>query len=148
MPIKKIFYFLISVLFIYTILAILFLWLREETLGKGYERVCFEPGCIIQKGYWPIIYGDVRSYAFNEQYIYGKVSEPTDWMKEHIDDRGDEQGFFIVDKNSGSKTVGLSTKEFEMKCTELKINNCSLVHYSTLILIYDYKYWHMLYQDE
>jgi len=126
---------------IYSVGMFLYLAFAGMNLGKGYSWTCFEPGCAILKNDSHFgVYGDVTELNFDSKYIIGKVGKPNQWLTEH-DDGGVAEGYFVLNKNLGTKKFGLSEKEFNQECHTLQISDCALFKFSVLSAIYNPLHW-------
>jgi len=136
LTIKKIIIIFLS----YIISMFLYFAVFGVKLGNGYQWTCFEPGCVIIKGSYFSVYGNITEFNFDKKYIVGKVGKPNKWLIKH-DEGGDPIGYFILNKQHGSKQLGLTKKEFEEDCSEFEISCCNLRKHGVLSFIYDPSYW-------
>lgn len=140
MSIKKVLIYLSIFLLLYTVVIFIYVSGNGLSLGKGYRWSCFEPGCVILRDSKILIYGNVTEFNFNEKYIIGKVGKPNPWLVKH-EGGGAPIGYFIVNKKTNAKAIGLDEEKFEQLCIKLNIDSCTLKKYTLFSFIYDPFYW-------
>ncbi|MEA2027687.1 MAG: hypothetical protein U9N49_01750 [Campylobacterota bacterium] len=133
----------------YSFLMFFYLASLDTPLGQNFKWTCFEPGCIIINDEIPNIgvYGDIEELSVTNQYIFGKVAKPNQWMQENENNYSIE-GYFILDKFNYQKDLAMTKEKFQKKCKKLKIGNCKLKYAAPIHVIYDPFYLWMLFKDK
>jgi hypothetical protein len=84
----------------------------------------------------------------DDRFIVGKVGEPNEYSVEHnLSSDLIYMSYFILENCGQMRAEGLNKNDFEEKCKELNIHDCSLKRAGILSFIYDPSYWFTIYSD-